>query len=75
MVIQIVRETTKAAVQAIMVERGDEDIRHKSVEAGMRSKLGGPSPIFNFTKEVKNVCQTYNSDQAEKIPILKKLTR
>ena len=51
-------EATKAAVEAYMVERRDETIRHRSEEAGVRPNLGGLSPTFNFTKEVKNTCQT-----------------
>ena len=47
----------KAAVQAILAERGDGGklTRHRSEEEGMRPKLGGPSPTFKFTKEVKNI--------------------
>ena len=61
----------KAVVRAIMVEGGDETNGHRSEEAGMRPKLGGPSPTYNFTKEVKNIYKTYNLDQAKKMPALK----
>ena len=45
-------EATKAAVLAIMVERGDEAIRDRGEEASVRPKLGGPSPTFNFAQEM-----------------------
>ena len=61
-----VMETTKATVQGIMVERGDKITGHRSEEAGMGPMLGGPSPTFNFTKELKNICKTYNVDQEER---------
>ena len=37
-----VTEATKAVVQLMMMEIGDETIRHRGEEAGMRPKLGGP---------------------------------
>ena len=58
-------EATKVAVQPIMEETGDETVGYRSEEAGVRPKLGGPSTIFNFTKEIKNICKTYNVDQAK----------
>ena len=51
-----------------MAERGDETIRHRSEEAG-ETKIDGPSPTFNFTKEVKNICKACNIDQTEKMPV------
>ena len=39
----------------------------------MRPKLGRLSPTFNFTKEVKNICQTANIDKAENIQVLRKM--
>ena len=70
---QIASVAVKAVVQEILAERGDGDefSRHRSEEAGMRSKLGGPSPTFNFTKEVKNVCQAHNIGKAENIQVFK----
>ena len=38
-IIHAVIEATKAAVYATILERGDETIRHRSEEAGMRPKL------------------------------------
>ena len=65
----------KAVVQAILAERqdGDELSRHRNEEAGMRSKLGRPSPTFNLTKEVKSICYTHNIDKAENIQVSKNL--
>ena len=68
---QAVIEATKAAVQAVMVERGDETTSNRSELTGMRPKLSRPPPAFNFTKEVKNICETHIVDQAEKMPVLK----
>ena len=61
-----VMEATKAVVQAIMAERGDETFRHRSEEEGMRPMLCRPSPTFNFTEIVKSVCKTHHVDQAER---------
>ena len=59
-------------VLAVMAERY-EITRHRCEEAGVKPKLQRPSPTFNFTKEVKNICKTYNVDQAEKMLLLKNL--
>ena len=58
MIAKIAAVAAKAVVQAILAERGDRDelTMHISQEAGMRPKLWRPSPAFNFTKEVKNIC-------------------
>ena len=66
-------EVTKAEVQAVMMERGDDTTRHRSEETGVRSKLGGPLPTSNFTKAAKNISKTYNVDQTEICLFLKKL--
>ena len=63
-------EATKSSSEAIMAERGEETIRHRSKEAGIRPNLGRTSATFNFTKEVKNIFDTYKIDQAEKMPVL-----
>ena len=44
---------TKAVVQAIIEERGDETTRHRSEEAGVRPKLGISSPPFNIQKRYR----------------------
>ena len=64
---------TKAALQAVVAERGDGDelTRHRSEEVDVRPKAGGPSPTFNFTNKVKNICQTLYIDKAENIHVLK----
>ena len=70
---QIAAVAAKVVVQAILAERGDGDefTRHRSEDTGMRPKLGGPTPTFNFTNEVKNSCQIHNIDKAENIHVLK----
>ena len=57
-----------AVGQVILAERGDGDecVRHRS-EVGITPKLGGSSSTFNFTKEVKNICQTHYIDKADNI--------
>ena len=65
--------SSKSSGKAILAERGDGDepTRHKSEEAGVRPKLGGTSPTFNFTKEVKNIYHTCHLAKAENIHVLK----
>ena len=60
MITHAVIEATIPVMQAVMMEGGDETIRHRTKEASMIPRLGGPSPTFNFTKEVKNMCKTCN---------------
>ena len=74
MITHAVIEAPKAVVQAIIVEKGDGTIRYRSEEAGMRPKLGRHSTIFNFTKEVKNICKMYHIYQAEKNACFEKFT-
>ena len=70
---QIAGVAAKAAVQAVLAKRGegDEHTRQRSEEAGVRPKLGRPSPTFNFTKEVKNIYHTHNLAKAENIHFVK----
>ena len=56
-IIHAVIEATETVVQAIMVERGDETIRHRSEEAGVRPKLGGPSSNIQLHKRCKEPMQ------------------
>ena len=50
---QIAAVTVKAVVQAILVERdGEELIRHRSEEAGVRHELDGPSPTLKITRQI-----------------------
>ena len=72
---QMAAVAAKAVVQAMLAERGDEPTRHRSEEAGMRLKIVGPSPTFNFTKKVKSICQTHDIYKAESIQVLKTITR
>ena len=53
----------KAAVQAILVKRGDgeEFARCRGDKAGVRPKLGRPSPSYTFTNEVKIIHAVKNS--------------
>ena len=53
---QAVIETTKAVVQTIMTERGDETTRHRIEGAGMRPKLGGPK-MPSIWEKMWEVCQ------------------
>ena len=43
-IIQVVIEATKAAVQVSMAERGNETTGHRNEAAGVRHKIGRPSP-------------------------------
>ena len=52
---------SKAVVQVILVERGDGDelTRCRGDKAGMRPKLGRPSPSYTFTNEVRHLPYVY----------------
>ena len=52
-IIQAVIDVTNAAVQVIMVERGDEITGHRNEAADMRPKIGRTSSTFDSTKEVR----------------------
>ena len=74
---QIATVAAKVVVQAILMEIGDGDelTRHRGDEAGIRSKLGRPSPSYTFKNEVKNIYHTCNVAKAENIHAVIKFTR
>ena len=66
---QIAMVATKAAVQAILAERGDGDelTRNRGDTTGVRPRLGRPSPVYTFTDKVKNIYHTHKIAKTEKI--------
>ena len=83
---QAAKEGIKVAVQAMAVTTAKEGIMARSKSVSMGPKLGRPTwkqPAFdwsatdkyteprNFKLEVNNIFQTYNTNNADRIPIVK----